>query len=504
MDYPLEYDAGIGDARGQSRRVLIWFALFVAFTGWAVFGAAATVVFPPAAIVFIAPLFIAIVACAPSARAAPKKVALVLLTVGIGLLPLWPVYLHIKLGPLPIITPPRLLLYAATALWLYDMVFSKLRRAQLLVGLRRGGWTSRLVLAMFALSFMSVPFASGRTLAGPEFFRQTIIWFIPFLMAVTYVRRQADLLLVVKAVAAGAVVAGFIAIAEAASGRLLASTLAPLIPNDQEWLRVAQQLKIRDGIFRAQASHTHPLSLGEYLAVAAPFAFALAAKARQRRASFLWGIAGLMIVVGALLTNSRGALLALLVAAGACGLIVTLRALRHESANRFRPVAGLAMAALLCVSPLLAAAAYKTVTGAGTVSASNSSQGRIDQIDQAVPKIMKRPIGGYGAGRATRVLGYWGRTLTIDNYYLSLALDFGIPGPIVFLSIFLCMGHAALRRSRSAPNELAAIYVAFFALCAVFAISRGINSLTANLGLLYPLIGAFVGASASGWRERAR
>jgi O-antigen ligase len=474
-------------------------AALTVYVALAVFAA---LVFPPSAALFAAPLLVAIALKAPRLRAARKPLVLTLLFAGLFLLPLWPTYLNLKFGPLPILTPPRLLLYAATALWLYDMTVSPLRRGQLAAALRRGRLIVVPVAVLWALSLVSVPFATGKAMAGAEFFRQTAIWLLPFLVAATYVRRPREFRAAIVLVAIAAGVAGAIAIAEFATGRLLASLLSPFVSGDAEWLRVAQASKIRDGVFRAQGPHTHPLSLGEFLAFAAPIVLALAVSARKSGSRLAWALCLILVVGGALATSSRGAFLALAASLAVAGVIFAVRFLRSAAAWRRRPAAGLVMALALLASPALVVGAQSVITGRGGESAARSSQGRIDQIEQAIPKIMKRPIAGYGPGRAARVLGYWGLTLTIDNYYLSLALDLGLPGPLAFAGILIGMMSLALGRSQGRRRDIAAIHVGLAGGAAALLLMRSITSQAGNLGLLYVLLGAMAGAAVRAARRR--
>ena len=422
--------------------------LTAGFTLFIAVGVLVTLVYPPAAILFLAPVAAAIAAYAPAMRAAPKPIVMALIYAGVLLLPLWPVYLHLKLGPLPILTPPRLLLYAVSAFWLYDMVASRMRRAQLASAFKRGGRIAVPVAALFLLGLLSLPLAQGKAIAAPEFFRQVTIWLIPFLAVATYVRRARELkaIVLLLTIAAGASGAG--AVAEYASGKLLANILSPFISDGGEWLRVAQAEKIRDGVFRAQFTHTHPLSLGEFLALMAPVAFALAILEKKLGRKLCWGLCLALIFGGAAATASRGALLAIAFALAVSGAFCAFRLMRTAGAWRFKPAAGLLASLALLASPVLAIGAWQVIAGEPGQSTARSSQGRIDQIEQAWPKIVKRPIGGYGSGRAARVLGFWGTTLTVDNYYLSLALDLGLPGPVTLAVVFLGMGVLAGRNSR--------------------------------------------------------
>lgn len=473
-----------------------------ALTLYVALGAAATVIYPPLGAAFLVPVALGIVAVAPAAKASPRRLALSLLTAAAFLLPLWPAYLFIKVGPMPALVPPRLMLYAVSALWGYDMTFSRLRRAQFIFAVRKSGAVSALFFLLFALGLFSLPLSEGRSIAIPEFIRQSVIWLVPYCAVMTYCRRQRDFALLMKALVIGAIPVALIALAEAASHQLLANLLSPFIADDAEWLRNVQTLKIRDGAFRAQATHTHPLSLGEHLAFTAPFALAFALSARKFQARALWMAAFAALALAAVATNARGAIIVMILSVGVMSGILIWRALQRTSASRWRPLVGLAFIAAVAASPLASVAAYGVISGKGGVSAANSTQSRLDQLEMAWPKIMKRPVGGYGSGRSARVLGYWGRTLTLDNYYLSLALDLGLPGPMTFFAMLAAWGLASLRRSTRAHPALGVLYLAMFASVVSMTIGRTIISQTGNLAIVYFMMAAFAGASVSFSRRR--
>lgn len=477
---------------------------WLGFTLYVALAAATTVILPPAAALFLLPPLAVLWTKAPEARATPRHLAFTLILVAAVLLAVWPVYIFVKLGPMPILTPPRIVLYAVSAMWIYDMAVSRLRRAQFALAVRRSRAITGSVFGIFALGLVSLPLAEGKALAVPEFFRQTMIWLIPFCAVLTYCRRERDFERLVKAFVLGAVIVAGIAIIEAATQQLMAIVLSPLIQGDAIWLQNVQEQKIRDGFFRAQASHTHPLSLGEHMAFVAPFALAFAARAKESRTRWLWAAAFLLILLGAVATNSRGAALGMTIALGLMAVIFIVRFFRKQQAARFRPLVGLATALLLAASPIIAVGTHAMVSGKGGASASNSTQSRLDQMEQAWPKIMKRPVLGYGTGRSSRILGFWGQTLTIDNYYLTLALDFGFPGPLAFLAMLVAFGISGMKRAITAAPSMTAIYLACAASAASIVISRTITSQTGNLAMIFVLIAAFAGASvASASRRRA-
>ena len=477
---------------------------WLAFTLYVALAAATAVILPPAAILFLLPPVAVLWVKAPAARAVPRDLAFTLILVASVLLAVWPVYIFVKLGAMPILTPPRLVLYAVSAMWLYDMAVSRYRRAQFSLAVRRSRWITWSVFGLFLLGLLSLPLAEGRALAVPEFFRQTMIWLLPFCAVLTYCRRERDFERLVKAFVLGGVIVAGIALVEALTQQLMAIVLSPLIQGDAVWLQNVQEQKIRDGFFRAQASHTHPLSLGEHMAFIAPFALALAARAEDPRVRWLWAAAFALVLLGAVATNSRGAALGMTIALGFMATVFAVRFFRRPRAARFRPVIGLATALMLLSSPVIAVGTYAMITGKGGVSASNSTQSRLDQMEQAWPKILKRPVLGYGTGRSSRILGFWGQTLTIDNYYVTLARDSGFPGPLAFIAMLAAFGVAGLKRAAASAPSMTAIYLACAASAASILISRTITSQTGNLAMIFVLIAAFAGAQAANNARRRR
>jgi len=486
---------------GEIKRWALTALALSAFAAYIATATLATLFIPQTIVVFIAPFVLISIATMPQQRAVSKKNIIPLLLAAAALMPLWPAYLHLKFGPTPILTPPRLIFYAITAFWLYDMAASPLRRGQFANALKRSPALSGLVFALFALNAVSVPIAEGSRFAAQEFFRQTIICLLPFCAFVTYVRsmREFKRILAVTVISAG--IASLIALIEVGSGTLLATKLSPFIESTEEWLRISQQVKTRDGVFRAQATHTHPLSLGEFLAMCAPLALAFAVTARGFKRVF-WAVILIAIFGGVVGTNARGAIFAATAGLGVSGVLMTIHILRGNRLLRWRPVIGLVAVFLVAASPAAFIAGHKIVTGEIGTSAARSSQARLDQIEKAWPKIVKRPIGGYGTGRSAVLVGYWGRTLSLDNYYLSLAVEIGIPGAIVFISIMIIAVRMSLRRAKKAPRRWGWLLIGFAGAMVAFVITRSFLSQTGNLSYFFPLIGAFVGASAHFFPKR--
>lgn len=498
------YETADTYGRARLRKAAFMAIAMCAFGVYTAVAAIATLIFPLFLPAFLAPAALLIFIFAPRGRAAPKSLVMPLIFTAAALMPFWPIYIHLALGSLPLLTPPRVIFYLLSAVWAYDMAVSPLRRGQFVLALKKRPWLAWAALGFFILNALSVPLAEGKSLAGQAFFRQAIILLLPFCVFVTYVRRWRDFRMILLVTALGATAAGAIAVIEFASQTLLASKLSPLIMGDANWLQITQSLKSRDGVFRAQATHTHPISLGEYLCFCAPLVFGFMLQARRWK-RLLWAGALALVIGGLIATNSRGAMLAIAPGLGLVGAVLLLRTLRDPSREVLRPLVGLASLVVIGVSPGFLYVAHSMATGEAGTSAARSSQSRIDQIEKAWPKIVKRPVLGHGTGRSARVVGYFGRTLTLDNYYLSLAVDLGFPGPIVFIAIMIIAAQRSLYDARHGPPYMRWLLIGLAGAMAAFLLSRLVNSQTGNLNFFFPLIGAYIGASADvSGRLRAR
>jgi hypothetical protein len=130
------------------------------------------------------------------------------------------------------------------------------------------------------------------------------------------------------------------------------------------------------------------------------------------------------------------------------------------------------------------------VWGNGQTAASN--EGRMEQLQKGIPMVFQRPW-GYGAGRGAEKLGYMtpGGTLTIDNYFLLVALDWGILGFLVYYGMILMVTWNAARYgwiSHQRAREHTLLIPAGIALAEFFVI-KSIFSQTHNHALTFMIMG---------------
>jgi O-antigen ligase len=109
-----------------------------------------------------------------------------------------------------------------------------------------------------------------------------------------------------------------------------------------------------------------------------------------------------------------------------------------------------------------------------------------------LPLIAKNPL-GYGAGQSGDVLGFkTGSFQTIDNYYLSIALEYGVVGFVLYYGLLLMMmylsARAVMYTPRNADPEQDFIVPIAISL-AVFFVIKLVFSQQDNHPLIYMMMG---------------
>lgn len=204
----------------------------------------------------------------------------------------------------------------------------------------------------------------------------------------------------------------------------------------------------RGGRLRAYASAQHSIALGAALAMLVPIAVYLVMRERQRR--MLWLIALVALVVGALATVSRTAMVMLIVE----GLILLV--LKPIQIRRVWPL----LVPLLIVVQMAMPGTLGTLKrsffpeggliaeqqgGAGTYGS-----GRIADLGPGFREWSKRPILGQGFG--TRITNRDDPRVNapiLDNQWLGLLLETGVAGVVAILWLLIRSVRRLGRRARA-------------------------------------------------------
>jgi O-Antigen ligase len=194
------------------------------------------------------------------------------------------------------------------------------------------------------------------------------------------------------------------------------------------------------GAYRAQGTFDGPIQMGEFTTLCFAFVIHFAVAGRTARIRFLARISAPILLVICVMCGSRSS------AVGLVGTIVTyafihsVRLWRRDRQSLAGPLLALSYpigGGLLLVSTFFVGRLKGLVWGNSSVQQA-STQARYDQIHMAMPKLLRHPW-GYGIGRAADVVGWVsaGGQLSLDNYYLTLVMDYGPQGLITYLFLFI-------------------------------------------------------------------
>ena len=250
----------------------------------------------------------------------------------------------------------------------------------------------------------------------------------------------------------------------------------------------------RSGInYRSQATFSTALGLAEYLALAVPFLiyFVLSKYSISVRSFSLMTIPVVFLVI--ILTDSRLGVVGFFIDVIVYGLLWGMLHWRNFKTSILGPAIVLAYPALFTafIAATIFIGRLRVITwGGGKHAASND--GRALQNAAGIPLVLKRPW-GYGIGDGAEALGF--RTpegaITIDNYYLLVALDYGIVGFILYYgAIALVIGNAAkyAMMDRPADREMDLLLPLTASLTSFFVI-KSIFSQTENHPLAFMMMG---------------
>lgn len=213
-----------------------------------------------------------------------------------------------------------------------------------------------------------------------------------------------------------------------------------LVIQDESVQRVlAGTARAGTSVYRVQSKFGTSLGLAEFLAIATPFIFHFIATGRTlltRLAAFAT-VPLIFYIVNA--TDSRLAAIGLFISLALYLLYWAVVRWKADHNSIMGPAITIGYPAIFAVmfsATLFIGRIRAQVWGDGSQQASTDA--RKAMYRQGIPMVIRNPIGhGFGQGAAT--LGYHnpGGTLTIDTYYLAVALEFGVVGFIVFYGILL-------------------------------------------------------------------
>ncbi len=491
-------------ARRDLRRawIIAGVTLFCLFYGLA-FGLLGQVLALPLTAPLVVMALVAIWAL-PGVRTAPVGTLRWLLVASMVSLVLWPDYLALALPGLPWITMVRLANFPLVIVFLLCLSQSRDFRSQLLSVLTPTPGIWKVFLAFVAYQTLSIGLSHNPFFSVDRWLVAQISWTAVFFasayvfMRPGRVERMASVLWVMAIIIFG------IGVMEWRHSQLpWANHIPSFLQIDDDRVRAAIKGggRASDGVYRVKTTFSTSLGLGEYLALTMPFVvhFAVGQYRWPIRTAALATIPLLLFL--AKVSGSRlgliGCLLALLFYGGVWAV---LRWKRHRTSLLAAAVtlAYPAFGALALASTFVVGRIRHVVWGTG--SQQFSDQSRKDQWHMGIPKLLSHPQ-GHGIGMGGDALGYFTPQglETVDSYYLTVLMEYGFIGFILYFGTFLfAIYYAGLYTWNNNRNNKEYTFLIPLAIAVTnFFIVKSVFSEASNHPLVFMMLGMI---SALVWR----
>lgn len=392
----------------------------------------------------------------------------------------WPDYVAIDLRALPWITIQRLVAFPLVTCLLLCLAMSAVFRREMADTLSVAPWIWKLLVAFFVIATLTIAVSDDIAGTTGRVFAAFTIWFAPFFAACWVFRQEGRIRFLAYLLWAIALFQLPSVLFELRYHKLpwLGHIPPFLAVNDEVVGRiVAGAFRSYTNIYRVQSVFKGPLALAEFLAFVAPFVVHLGVVTRQMWVRVAAVVTLPVLVYMIINTDSRLGLIGFGIGLLTYGLLWSIARWRRNRQDLIAAAIVYAYPALfmavITATFVIGRLRVRVWGGGSTVSSNNA---RWDMYRDGIPMVLKNPW-GFGMGQGGGKLGYRlpDGTLTIDTYYLAVALDQGLLGFLTYYAMFLIAIYLAGRAYIEVEDKeigylapITATFVAFFVIKSVF------------------------------------
>ena len=410
----------------------------------------------------------------------------------------WPDYLAIVIPGMPWITAVRLVGFPLAFLFFISLSQSKAFKTYLKEVCSESRWVWTLVIAFVVVASVAVLTSTDIGSSIGRFVRIELTWTVMFFVAAyafSVKDREWPFIVLLWGII---IYLSAIALWEHRLGRLpWLGHIPSIFRIDPELADQITRPKTRafTGLFRVQAVQTTPLGLAEVFALATPFMFYVVFHATRvvTRAFAALTLAVIFYVI--ILTDSRLGSVGFLITALLYVLALAVQRWRKDRSNLLAPAVIVlypGMFAAFIAGTFFVRRLRYLVWGDG--SSQSSTDSRALQWEAGLPKVLARPW-GHGVGQAGDTLG-WSSSVSgpgsIDTYYLSILLEYGVIGFVVFYGIFVMATYYACVEVYHGRGAYTALLTPAAITLINFVIIKSVFSQEANHPLIFILLGMTV------------
>jgi hypothetical protein len=392
---------------------------------------------------------------------------------------LWPNYLAVELPGLPWITMIRLWAAPLCLVFLMSLSTSPSFRGRITQVFSASPWLLRLMVAFIIIQTLTLPLSGRLGNSFNKFLDAQFAWTTIFFVSACIFMKPGRPRLWATLFCAMAVLLAFLAIPELRRQQVLWGGEIPsfLAIEDERVLAIlAGGRRFASGIYRLQSTFGTSLNFAEFLGYTTPFFLYFLATARSallRLAIIAYLPYSFWVISG---TDSRLGVIAFFASLMLYLLLWGLKTWMRRRENLFAPLVVLTypiLAGLFFVLTLVWQRLGRMVWGGGPQQASNEA--RKQQYASAWPKIGKNPVGnGIGEGAVTLGHTNLGGTLTIDSYYLTIALEYGVLGFFVYYGLVMTGIWQAVKYGLQSVGKEAELLLPCAVMLTVFVIVKGV------------------------------
>ena len=421
-----------------------------------------------------------------------------LLVAFIGYSVAWPNYVAFNLPGLPWITPTRIALFWLVSVFVINFSSSREMRDALRDSVSEMPGFMKVFWFYWLATTVAMVFSDDFAVSINRYINNQIYWTMMFFATALAASRAGFVMRLSKMLLYTTVIVLIYSLYEVWVERVIwVDHLPSFLKIDPEVLQSVMDAQSRAGtdIYRARGPYVVALYFSEFLSMAFPFFVHSTAQERRFWPFVLLLAATFGMMVLMYMTNTRSAMIGMIVAIVAYPLFIAAQAL----ARKRRSIVGSAIIygypAVLVVVALIVQfwnRAHVLVLGGGQHQ--SSSDARSAQWEMMWPKLATHPL-GHGVGRGNTMLGFLSPSGkgTVDSYYITVMMDSGVLALPLFILLFLVPAIAGFYYFRTAKTPEMKLLAPFALGLVNFSIIKSVLSTENTVPLAFVFIGCIVG-----------
>ncbi len=410
----------------------------------------------------------------------------------------WPFYVAIDVPGVPWVTPQRICVGLLLAIFMFNLAKSSEFRSALSDTLAASPLTRRVFWGFCAITALSIPFSETIGFSLNKFINNQIFWTMMFVVSAYLATQPGFVFKVARLLVIGVLIVAMFGLIESALHRVIWMDHLPrFLQVDPGLLETFAKSQSRAGtdIYRVRGTMGVSLYYAEYLAMTLPLVIHFAVREKRFVYKFPLMAGAVAIALNMFLTNARSGMVGLLMTLVLYTLFSVYRLRKREpgSLTASTLVYGSPAGVLVLIGLVLSSNRMRAMT-LGGAQHRNSSEAREAQWAMGLPKMLTHPL-GHGVGRANETLGYTnkGGYGTIDSYYLSLLLEYGVLGFAAFMIMFGSIGWFGFKTFNNAVNDDQDMAGPLAIGILNFLVIKGVLSSEINIPIAFMMTGLVVG-----------